>query len=64
MNKNIVYIGIFFALTLVLFGSFIFSDKVLFGTDFSDLGHFAAKFYRDYVQEYGAFPKWQPHLHG
>ncbi len=64
MNKNIIYIGIFFALTLVLFGSFIFSDKVLFGTDFSDLGHFAAQFYRDYVKEFNAFPKWQPHLHG
>jgi hypothetical protein len=64
MNKNIVYIAIFLALTLLLFGSFIFSNKVLFGTDFSDLGHFAAKFYRDYVQDFGAFPKWQPHLHG
>jgi len=62
--KTLTYIGIFLALTLVLFGSFIFSDKVLFGTDFSDLGYFAANFYRNYIQEFGSFPKWEPHLHG
>ncbi len=64
MNRNIVYIAIFLALTLVLFGSFIFSSKMLFGTDFTDLGYFAANFYRDYVNEFASFPKWEPHLHG
>lgn len=64
MNRTVIYIGVFLALTLVLFGGFIFSGKMLFGTDFSDLGYFAAKFYRDYVKDFASFPKWEPHLHG
>ncbi|RKZ29728.1 hypothetical protein DRQ36_07780, partial [bacterium] len=51
-------------LVLILFGSFIFSDKLLFGTDYSDLGHFQVKFYRNYVREFKSFPLWEPHLHG
>jgi len=47
-----------------LFGDFIFSNKVLFGTDFMDLGYFAVKLFRDHVVKIGSYPLWDPYIHG
>ncbi len=51
-------------LTVVLFADFLFSDKVLYGTDFMDLGYYALKYFRDYVLRYHEYPLWDPHIHG
>ena len=50
-------------LTLLLFGAFVFSSQMLFGSDTLGLGYMARKFYADAVQG-GDFPLWNPYLLG
>src|SRR5262245_59997189 len=50
-------------LTLLLFGAFVFSNQMLFGSDTLGLGYMARKFYADAVRA-GDFPLWNPLLLG
>src|SRR5690349_19918310 len=50
-------------LTLLLFGAFVFSSRMLFGSDTLALGYMARKFYADAVRA-GDFPLWNPLLLG
>ncbi len=50
-------------LTLVLFGAFVFSRQMLFGSDTLGLGYMARKFYADALRA-GHFPLWNPSLLG
>src|SRR5688572_22957504 len=51
------------ALTLLLFGAFVFSRQMLFGSDTLGLGYMARKVYADALRA-GDFPLWSPHLLG
>ena len=63
MKKYLPYL-LMFIIVLVLYGDFIFSDKVLFGTDFLDMGYYGVKLYRTHILKYHTFPLWDPYIHG
>ncbi len=52
---------IFIAL-VILFGEFIFSDKMLYGSDTIQAGIFFRSFYVDYFMEHLAVPQWNPYI--
>ncbi|MEW6413130.1 MAG: hypothetical protein AB1483_11785 [Candidatus Zixiibacteriota bacterium] len=47
---------------LILFGEFIFSDRMLFGSDTITAGVFFRHFYVDYVHQFGSIPQWNPYI--
>ena len=49
---------------IILFGPFIFSDKMLFGSDTINAGVFFRHFYVDYVKTHGTIPVWNPYIFG
>ena len=51
------------ALSLLLFGAFVFSNQMLFGSDTMGLGYMARHFYASAVRS-GDFPLWSPNLLG
>jgi len=53
--------GIFVAL-LILFGDFVFSSKMLYGSDTIQAGIFFRSMLVDYVHEYGSIPQWNPYI--
>ncbi|MSR35404.1 MAG: hypothetical protein EXR95_02000, partial [Gemmatimonadetes bacterium] len=55
--------AVFAFLTVVLFWAFIFSGRMLFGSDTLSLGYMARKFYADALRA-GDFPFWNPLLLG
>ena len=57
----IAFAVIFIAL-LVLFSGFIFSDKMLFGSDTIQAGVFFRSYLVDYVAEHGSVPQWNPYI--
>ena len=56
--------AIIFLALLVLFGSFIFSDKMLSGSDTIIAGVFFRAFLVDSVHESGSVPQWNPYIFG
>ena len=55
--------GLYGALSLLLFGAFVFSSQMLFGSDTMGLGYMARQFYAGAVRS-GDFPLWSPNLLG
>ncbi|MFQ6008623.1 MAG: hypothetical protein ACE5K8_06685, partial [Candidatus Zixiibacteriota bacterium] len=53
----VAFVVIFLAL-VILFGNFIFSNKMLYGSDTIQAGIFYRSFYVDYFKEHGAVPQW------
>jgi hypothetical protein len=53
-----------FALTILLFSGFVFSDQMLFGTDTIEAGVMFRSFYSSFVKQYHAIPQWDPYLFG
>ena len=49
---------------LILFSDFIFSDKMLYGSDTILAGVFFRAFLVDYVHQFGAIPQWNPYIFG
>jgi len=47
---------------LTLFGSFVFSDKMLYGSDTIQAGVFFRSMLVDYVDQNGAVPQWDPYI--
>jgi hypothetical protein len=53
------------AITLViLFSEFLFSDKMLYGSDMIKAGIFFRSFLVDHVKQFGAVPQWNPYIFG
>jgi len=52
----------FLILTVIVFAGFIFSDKMLFGSDTVEAGIFFRSFYADFVREYHRIPLWNPYI--
>lgn len=55
---------VFFVLTVILFAGFIFSGKMLYGTDTMGAGVFFRSFYADFWRTYHTMPLWEPYIHG
>ncbi|MDE2803569.1 MAG: hypothetical protein OXN18_00330 [Gemmatimonadota bacterium] len=55
--------GIFVLATVILFGEFIFSDRMLYGGDTLALGYMARAFFAEQLAA-GDFPSWNPRLLG
>jgi hypothetical protein len=56
--------AVFFVLTVILFAGFIFSGKMLYGTDTMGAGVFFRSFYADFWRTYHTMPLWEPYIHG
>ena len=54
----------FLVLTIVVFSGFIFSAKMLFGSDTVEAGVFFRSFYADFVKTYHRIPLWDPYIYG
>jgi hypothetical protein len=54
----------FLILTIIIFSGFIFSSKMLFGSDTVEAGIFFRSFYADFVKTYHRVPLWDPHIFG
>lgn len=48
----------------VLFSKFIFSDKMLYGSDTINAGIFFRHFYVEYFRAHGSVPVWNPYIFG
>ncbi len=57
-------LGVFFVLTIILFAGFIFSGKMLYGTDTMGAGVFFRTFYANFWRTYHTMPLWEPYIHG
>ncbi len=64
MNKFKIYLPylIFTAITLILFGKFIFTNGVLFSSDQLESGIFFRKFYSEFVKEFWEIPLWDRYI--
>jgi len=64
-RRKLLFNVILFALLLVavlsLFHVFVFSDRMLYGSDTLTAGVFFRSFYVDYVAEHGKIPVWNPY---
>jgi hypothetical protein len=61
LNKFTPYL-IFLAVTLTLFGGFVFSNEVLFSSDQLESGIFFRKFYSEFVKEFWVIPLWDRYI--
>ncbi|OGC83397.1 MAG: hypothetical protein A2W07_03230 [candidate division Zixibacteria bacterium RBG_16_43_9] len=61
---NLWIILILAILTVVLFGKFIFSDMMLYGSDTLEASVMFKTFYADFVKQYHSIPLWEPYLFG
>jgi len=64
LNKFKIYLPylIFIAVTLILFGKFIFTNGVLFSSDQLESGIFFRKFYSEFVKEFREIPLWDRYI--
>lgn len=54
----------FLLITVMVFAEFIFSDKMLFGSDTVEAGLFFRGFYAEFVKAYHRIPLWNPYIFG
>lgn len=54
----------FLLITVIVFAEFIFSDKMLFGSDTVEAGLFFRGFYAEFVKTYHRIPLWNPYIFG
>ena len=54
----------FFVLTFIVFIGFIFSSKMLFGSDTVEAGIFFRSYYADFVKTFHRIPLWDPYIFG
>jgi hypothetical protein len=66
LNKFIKYVPylIFIAVTVILFGGFLFSNDVLFSSDQLESGIFFRKLYSEFVREFWEMPLWNRYISG
>ncbi|MFN0150991.1 MAG: hypothetical protein ACKVU1_09830 [bacterium] len=54
----------FFVPVLLFFAGFLFSDKMIYGSDVVPMGYMARHLYRTMWQHFGEFPLWNPYILG
>ncbi|MCH7948099.1 MAG: hypothetical protein IIC66_09915 [candidate division Zixibacteria bacterium] len=59
-----VAFGVMLLALIFLFKSFLFSDKMLFGSDIFAAGVYHRAMLVDYFNAYGTIPQWNPHAFG
>jgi len=59
-----VYFALYFLVTVILFRAFIFDDVMLFATDTIPDGVYTRQYYKDYHEEFGGIPRWNPLILG
>jgi len=63
MQDGIV-LAVLGVLTVILFAGFLFSDRMLFGTDTVPTGYMARKVLSEYLVNEGVLPLWNPYIVG
>jgi hypothetical protein len=63
-NARYLFFGIYFLLTVFLFRDFIFGGGMLFGSDTVPDGVYTRSYYKEYHEEYGGIPRWNPFVLG
>ncbi len=58
---NVILFAVLFVVVIALFHTFVFSDKMLYGSDTIQAGVFFRSFYVDYVHQHGSVPIWNPY---
>jgi hypothetical protein len=58
------YALVILVMTIVLFSKFVFSDKMLFGSDTLQAGVFFREFFVEYFKAHGSVPQWDPYIFG
>lgn len=58
---NIILFAVLFVVVIALFHTFVFSDKMLYGSDTIQAGIFFRSFYVNYVHQHGSVPIWNPY---
>lgn len=62
--QDLLVAGALLLLTVVFFWGFVFSDRMLFGTDTIPTGYMARKVYSEFLRSEGALPLWNPYILG
>ncbi len=57
-------IGTYFLLVIILFAEFVFSDKMLAGSDTLQAGIFFRSYLVEFFKSYGHVPQWNPYIFG
>ncbi len=63
-NAKVLFFGIYFIITMFMFREFLFSDNMLFGGDTIPDGVYTRKLYKEFHNEYGGVPRWNPYVLG
>jgi uncharacterized membrane protein len=59
-----IVIGLLGVIVITVFGTFIFTDKMLSGTDIVPMGYMMRKVVADYWKSHGTIPLWDPYILG
>jgi len=59
-----LFFAIYLIVTIFLFRDFLFSDKMLYGSDTIPDGIYTRKYYKDFHTEFGGIPRWNPFILG
>ncbi len=63
-RQDVAGLALLLLFTGLLFGRFLFSDGMLFGSDTLPMGYAARKVFTDLVKSTGSLPLWNPYLLG
>jgi len=59
-----IMLGLMLLALMILFSSFLFSDKMLYGTDMLTAGVYHRSMLVDHFKEFHEIPQWDPHVFG
>ncbi|MFC1509506.1 hypothetical protein ACFL60_07475 [Candidatus Omnitrophota bacterium] len=59
-----IFFAVYFILTVIVFRSFLFDDVMLLGSDTIPDGIYTRQYYKDYHEEFGGIPRWNPLILG
>lgn len=59
-----IFFTLYFLVTVILFRAFLFDDVMLFATDTIPDGVYTRQYYKDYHEEFGGIPRWNPLILG
>jgi len=57
-------LGVYFVLVIILFAEFVFSERMLAGSDTLQAGIFFRSFLVEFFKNYGHVPQWNPYIFG
>ncbi len=63
-NIKWLFFAVYLFVTIFLFRDFLFSDGMLYGSDTIPDGIYTRQYYKDYHDEFGGIPKWNPFILG